>query len=258
MPAMIDTGYDYIGPNGRGYPVTRRNGLFFIYDPKHELTLERQSVLQFMAAAAPAPAHRSGLGVIPGGVIQAASTAANFIPGVGPFISAGIQILGGLFGGGDPTALSVLIDQIVQLREQIAEANRSMGVADNFSVPAGFNAQDKDTWRDFVDGIVMQALGTTEEEIQGNRRPDMYSAIDALKRGLAAVQKRADNAQLAQTIEQQILAAQGNQGTGGMIGTGAGDGSEPSSSAPAASSSSSMLPILLAGAAAVYFATSRR
>lgn len=199
---MQHTGLNY-EKNGRLYPLTYQGGLFFIFDPKRELQAERQSV----AAALPAarglgdPAVQAGF--------QVAAQAAGFIPVVGPFLSAALSVAGSLFGGGDPTALSILMNQIVQLRGQIAAANNAMGRGDSFVIPAGFDPTDKDGSRDLVDGIVEEVLGTSESEIQGNRRPDYYSAIKALQNILTATQAAAHDQALVQTVEGAVAQMQG-------------------------------------------------
>lgn len=195
---LTDTGIDYVA-GGRRFPIFNGGGMTYIYDPRHQLKAERAAVAKFLSPPA------RGLGVnTTDTAIQAAATAANFIPVVGPIISSVLSIGDALFGGGDPTALSILINQVVQLRAQIASLNNMLGQPDSFVIPAGFNAQDKDTWRDFVDAIIEQTLGTTESDIQSNRRPDYYSAIAALQKIVTAMQGQVHDQQLTAAIEAAI------------------------------------------------------
>ena len=69
------------------------------------------------------------------------AAAAMFIPGVGPFISAGLAIVGklldGLFGWGGPPIQSFYMP-LIQARLSLANANRAMGKPDDFVLPSGW------------------------------------------------------------------------------------------------------------------------
>lgn len=202
--SMTDTGLVY-EKGGRRYPIHRSNlgraGLVYIYDPYKELRAERASVADYLART---PSARRQLGDVPAAAFNVASEVANYIPGVGPLISSAINIASSIFGGGDPTALSALMNQVMQLRAQIAAANNQMGHADTFTIPAGFNAQNKDAARDPVDAVVESVLGVTEAGIQGDRRADYYKAISALQSILAQAQQGLHDQQLAQTIVTEV------------------------------------------------------
>jgi hypothetical protein len=144
------------------------------------------------------------LGITTDQGVQAAAQAANFIPGVGPIISSVLQIGDAIFGGGDPTPLSQLISNIVNLRAQIAQANNAAGYQDDFTVPSSFNAQDKQGTAPLVEGIVEQALGVSAAHVQSNRRADYYAAIKALQSDLQQAEQHANNVQLTQQITQQV------------------------------------------------------
>lgn len=154
-----------------------------------------------------APTFRGPTNPVDTGV-QAAAAAANFIPGVGQIISAVLSVGDAIFGGGDPTALSVLISQMVGLRQQIAQAHAALGVSDSFVVPSNFNPTDKGkTNPGFVDSIVEEVLGVTEPQIQSNRRADYYSAITALKSELSGLANQAHDQQLTSNVISQLTAA---------------------------------------------------
>jgi hypothetical protein len=221
---MQDTGLDYVAL-GRRYPIFVGPGnLPYIFDPKKQLLTERASARAYLESN-----RGAGLGQAVDTAVQAVATAANFIPGVGPIISAVLNIGDAIFGGGDPTALSLLISQIVQLREQIAQANIAAGVPDSFVVPAGFNPQDKGQFAGFVDGIVESVLGVTEPQIQKDRRKDYYAAIAKLQSILASATQNAHEMQLVSAIEAQLAPVANPSGTSGAVQmAGAVDGGDTS------------------------------
>lgn len=187
--ALQRTGNDYVTPSGVHYALYRdtSTGQIFTYDPNRELSGPHINPLKGSSTL-------SGLGISAESAgIDAAATAANFIPGVGPIVSAVISLAGGLFGGGDPTPLSQLITNIVNLRAQIAQAHQALGIPDSFTVPAGFNAQDKATWASLVEGIVSQATGKPISDVESsNRRKDYYAAISAMQSSLQQLQTQAE------------------------------------------------------------------
>lgn len=167
-------------------------GNYFAYDPTHTVNTRH--------VAFPGGLHGLGANAVDSG-IQVAAQAANFIPVVGPIVSSILSIGDAIFGGGDPTALSVLINNIVQTRGAIADGQRALGINDTFTIPADFDPTDKGKKHPgFVDAIVEEALGVTEDQIQSNRRPDYYSAITALQKMLATVQSETHDAGLEASI----------------------------------------------------------
>lgn len=189
---------DYVAPDGARYALfeDKSTGQVYTYDPNHELGGLHVN---------PATGARtlSGLGITAESAgISAAATAASFIPGVGPIVSGVIGLVGSLFGGGDPTPLSQLIDQIVNLRAKIAQAHQAMGVPDSFTIPTGFNSQDKQKWASLVEGIVEQATGKSASDVQSsNRRADYYAAIKAMQNALQDLQTQG---QIQQVVHEAI------------------------------------------------------
>lgn len=196
---MQDTGFNY-NTNGVSLPIVRDNdGDIYLYDPQHRMN-------------APHYARRESTGVQMGSLglstdqgVQLAAQAANLIPGVGQILSAALQIGDAIFGGGDPTPLSSLMNQIVQSRGAIAEINRGMGVADTFTIPADFDPLDKDKERAFVDAIVTAAIGASEAQIQGDRRKDYYNAISVLADALKQAQGTAHDQDVTSSVVGSLL-----------------------------------------------------
>lgn len=196
---MQDTGFDY-NAGGVSLPITRDNdGDLYLYDPNHLINTPHY------APRGTPGIQMQGLGITTDQGVQLASQAANFIPVVGQYLSAALQIGDAIFGGGDPTPLSQLISQIVQARGSIADANRSMGIADTFVIPSGFNPQDKAKNGAFVDGIVTEVIGANESDIQANRRKDYYSTISALGDALKTAQGAAHDQGLTSSVESTLL-----------------------------------------------------
>lgn len=78
------------------------------------------------------------------------SAGLNFIPGVGPILSGIFNLAESIFGGGDPTPMATYFAAIIQMRLQVAQAHRVLGVPDDFHLPTGFDGSP-----DQIDDLAM-------------------------------------------------------------------------------------------------------
>lgn len=151
---------------------------------------------------------------------QGIQTAANFIPipGAGQVVGAIMQIMNSVFGWGDSTPLDTLYDTVVELRLQLAEANRVRGIDDTFHIPTGIDTSNQGELETLGLAVVNDILhkvpsvhlsDDTSYQIQHDQlgpklwpayvheaRADLYKAIAALKSELGTAQIGATNTQL--------------------------------------------------------------
>jgi hypothetical protein len=133
------------------------------------------------------------------GAMGAATLALNFIPGIGPFLSAGAALAESLLGGGDPTPEWQLETQVMQMREQIALAHRQLGIADSFPIPLP-DAKGPEHIPT-LQAAVTEANGGP---VSGNDwRQGLYTAIHNLQGELQQISQQSNN----QQVVAQVLAA---------------------------------------------------
>ena len=164
---------------------TQHNPKEFEPDFLHWGQLERGHTLQ-------------GLGTITP-LEQGATMALNFIPGVGPFLAAGASLIESFFSGGDPTPEYKLEEEVLQLRDAIAQAHHTLGMPDSFALagPIGGGANG-----DVMRKAVTEALGHPGSG--PTWRADLYQAIKNLPgRVLQSISQQANN----HDVVQQVLAA---------------------------------------------------
>lgn len=223
---MNNTGLNYVDKSGARYNIIKgADNKYYIADPNFELNAAHKafSVTQGVpvAPATPAPKPTAANPSTPSvttpktlsgflgetttdTAIQSAAAVANFIPVVGPIASTVLSIGDAIFGGGDPTALSVLINEIVQGRATIAQLNNQIAgyTVDSFTIPAGFNPTDKAGTAALVEGIVEQYAGVSQSDVESsNRRADYYKAISAINSQISTLTNQAET---IATIEKLI------------------------------------------------------
>jgi len=140
----------------------------------------------------------NGLGAITP-LEQGATMALNFIPGVGPILSGVASLVEGLLGGGDPTPEWKLEEEVLQLRDAIAQAHQTLGIPDSFHLngPIGGGANNPEPLR----SAVTEALGHPGSG--PTWRSDLYTAIHNLQGELQGISQQANNHE----VVQQVLAA---------------------------------------------------
>lgn len=129
---------------------------------------------------------------------QGATLALNFIPGVGPILSGIASIAEGLLGGGDPTPEYKLEEEVLQLREAIAQAHQALGIPDSFQLAGAIGSGAND---DVMRKAVTEALGHPGSG--PTWRNDLYTAISNLQHELQPLSQQANNTEVAD----QVLAA---------------------------------------------------
>jgi hypothetical protein len=156
--------------------VTGTDGHKYLLDPNYRLAHlpHRMIPVAVTGQASPYPGLSQGLGATP--LEQGGIMALNFVPGVGPILSAVASLAEGIFGGGDPTPEWKLSGMVLQLRQQLKEMHDQLGIADTFALsgPIG-SGQDGEQ----IKQAVTFALGHPGSG--PTWRKDLYTAIQNLQ-----------------------------------------------------------------------------
>jgi hypothetical protein len=173
--------------------------------------------------------QRRGLGISPGLQTgeQAANLALNFIPGVGPFLSAGAQLLEGIFqGGSDPTPIYELEERVLAVRAQLAALHAQMGTPDAFHLvgPIG-SGQNPPS---LIQSVVTEGNG--HPVASGDWRKGLYTALQTFQGEVAQLGPQAHDQQLLSEFRAMLPPSSTVPGSSIM------QVSPPSSAAPTSSS----------------------
>lgn len=143
------------------------------------------------------------------------------IPGaqiVGPIIGAISSMLDSVFGWGDTTPMTTLNNEVVQMRLQIADLHKQMGIPDTFEIPPGMDPSNEGEMEtlslvianDFIKRVPSITLSQdvswqVQHDDLGTKlwpayvhteRADMYKTLAALKAQLQTLETQAGNAVL--------------------------------------------------------------
>lgn len=126
--------------------------------------------------------------------VAAASTAAMFIPVVGPAVSAAISIVGGKALSSDPVKLKTLDKQILSLRTTLRDLRNQL---------AGSTIDNFDPSNTSIDAISNEMLGSF---VKRKVRWDKYRVINALNGWIAKYQEKVRDKNLVSAIKSAIIA----------------------------------------------------